>query len=162
MEQKYYIARDDGRGYDLYHHGILGMKWGIRRYQNEDGSLTSAGKIRYAGDSVKFVGKEVGRAFKKGFKALTSKGREQIRKEKVKLKEEREKTAEQRHQEYKDYLKEHKQDFLSEAKEKDRWHIDFTEVFANDPMFDEDRDLTKSEKQYMLKQYAKFLDDPDK
>ena len=29
---------------ELYHHGILGMKWGIRRYQNKDGSLTSAGK----------------------------------------------------------------------------------------------------------------------
>lgn len=31
----------------LEHHGILGMKWGVRRYQNEDGSLTSAGKQRY-------------------------------------------------------------------------------------------------------------------
>lgn len=34
---------------DLYlaHHGIKGMKWGIRRYQNEDGSYTEAGKKRY-------------------------------------------------------------------------------------------------------------------
>lgn len=31
----------------LCHYGIKGMKWGVRRYQNKDGSLTSAGKIRY-------------------------------------------------------------------------------------------------------------------
>lgn len=32
---------------ELYHHGILGQKWGVRRFQNEDGSLTSKGKARY-------------------------------------------------------------------------------------------------------------------
>lgn len=31
----------------LKHFGILGQKWGVRRYQNEDGSLTEAGKARY-------------------------------------------------------------------------------------------------------------------
>lgn len=36
---------------DLYHWGIKGMRWGVRRYQNKDGSLTPAGKKRYDDDS---------------------------------------------------------------------------------------------------------------
>ena len=34
----------------LEHHGIIGMKWGVRRYQNKDGTLTNAGKKRYSTD----------------------------------------------------------------------------------------------------------------
>lgn len=33
---------------ELYHHGILGQKWGVRRFQNKDGSYTNAGKQRAA------------------------------------------------------------------------------------------------------------------
>ena len=36
----------------LCHHGILGQKWGVRRFQNSDGSLTPAGKIRYSGETL--------------------------------------------------------------------------------------------------------------
>ena len=35
---------------ELYHHGILGQKWGIRRYQNKDGTLTAEGKKRYGSE----------------------------------------------------------------------------------------------------------------
>lgn len=37
---------------DLTHHGILGMKWGVRRYQNKDGSLTAAGRKHYGASGL--------------------------------------------------------------------------------------------------------------
>ena len=45
---KYYIMSNGSFASEneLYHHGIKGQKWGVRRYQNEDGSLTAAGKKR--------------------------------------------------------------------------------------------------------------------
>lgn len=49
---KYYIMSNGsfiGEN-ELYHHGIKGQKWGVRRYQNEDGSLTAAGRKRYSDD----------------------------------------------------------------------------------------------------------------
>ena len=39
----------------LAHYGVLGMKWGVRRYRNEDGTLTEAGKKRYNEDSDKLA-----------------------------------------------------------------------------------------------------------
>ena len=35
---------------ELYHWGIKGMKWGVRRYQNKDGTLTPTGRKHYGGD----------------------------------------------------------------------------------------------------------------
>ena len=45
----HYLLTSDGKFIsedELYHWGIKGMRWGVRRYQNEDGSLTAAGKRR--------------------------------------------------------------------------------------------------------------------
>ena len=46
---------------ELYHHGVKGMKWGVRRYQNKDGSLTDSGKKRYDYDIVIKKGTEIHR-----------------------------------------------------------------------------------------------------
>ena len=53
---------------ELYHHGILGMKWGVRRYQYKDGSLTPAGRKRYYNSSGEMTKHEAQRKAKDDYK----------------------------------------------------------------------------------------------
>jgi hypothetical protein len=54
-----YILTTDG---ELYHYGVKGQRWGVRRYQNKDGSLTPAGKKRAQQDANELK-KAVGKTF---------------------------------------------------------------------------------------------------
>ena len=65
---------------ELAHYGILGMKWGIRRFQNKDGTLTAAGKTRYSNHLTKKDNKWV----KKNSSKIMEKARKKSSKELVK------------------------------------------------------------------------------
>lgn len=65
----------------LIHHGIIGQKWGIRRYQNPDGTLTPAGQKRREIRDAKWVDKNADKIYKKVLK----KSRRELNKAEKKL-----------------------------------------------------------------------------
>lgn len=70
MNNYYAIRYDDSY---LAHHGILGMRWGVRRYQNADGSLTAAGRNRYGIKSTKeYKNERIEKYKKEGYNKLTA------------------------------------------------------------------------------------------
>lgn len=70
MEQKY----------ELYHHGILGMKWGIRRFQNEDGSYTKRGLERYKRSEKNYLDLKKDYKLKKASKSDVRSAKKEYRK----------------------------------------------------------------------------------
>lgn len=59
---------------ELYHYGVKGMRWGVRKYQNDDGSLTEKGEKRFA--KVKGNSRLAGRQTKQAVKILQKKKQE--------------------------------------------------------------------------------------
>lgn len=70
--------------YSLYHHGIKGQKWGIRRYQNDDGSLTAEGKKRYGVESVSEMSKETLKQYQADRKAAAKEAIKDLKSKKLK------------------------------------------------------------------------------
>lgn len=70
------------------HHGIKGQKWGVRRFQNEDGTLTAEGKARYGGGDGRIrgvlksaahkTGEAAGKLFNKAKEGLKNKVDEKL------------------------------------------------------------------------------------
>ena len=66
MSENIYVLTPSG---ELYHHGIKGMRWGVRRYQNPDGSLTPAGQRRIAKKDARWAKRNMDKITNKARKA---------------------------------------------------------------------------------------------
>lgn len=91
----------------LAHHGTKGQRWGVRRFQNSDGSLTAAGKLRYSvGNGGRSISKKVDPKSAAKLKKRQSKETAKLERLKIKEAEKNEKLEKQKsHMTNKEYVK---------------------------------------------------------
>ena len=164
---------------ELQHFGILGMKWGVRRYQNYDGTLTDAGKKRnmkidnkiskieeenkrkleeynnliinglYAGAPIDLIMKV------QGFQV---EDQAKIKQKIKKLEDKKIKELPKIRDESGRFTKEYKDEALKDAIEKDRYNIDFLEFIQNKTYLSSN---DPKQKEKRLKEYEIFLNSDD-
>lgn len=109
FKENYASHSNIGNGFrefsELYHHGVKGMHWGIRRYQNPDGSLTDEGLKRYAGKHRRGLNQDERLLAEKNFND---------KKRDIKNKYERNEVAKD---EYKEKRKEYRKEFRQERRD---------------------------------------------
>ena len=125
----------------LMHHGILGQKWGVRRYQNPDGSLTEEGKARYLNPDGSISDKAPAK-IKKAYNKYV------IQEDEKKWKSEKSMDDDFIYDQNKQKEK------LSNATEKHMYDRDFVETIQNSDTLTEYDDVNK--------EYAKYLKNPRK
>ena len=137
---KYYLTNDE-----LIHWGIKGQKWGIRRFQNEDGSLTPEGEIRYGGGKKSHSRKE----WKLVKKSMASRKKQLKDNYFEKHKDEAKKLAENR---------ERKRQLYEKDVDKNSWLLDLDTDLANE-MFETNTKRSKNAYEKAREAYDKYKQD---
>lgn len=144
----------------LAHHGIIGQRWGVRRYQNEDGSLTPAGKKRYLNpdgsiksdrkadklaDKAKFYDKYGDKLAERGKKRKAMKNWKKSEKTQNKLEEYNKKKSEEFDEEkYDEYQKQQYQKSLEKERKIQEHYTEIKDIIESDNRIDPEKQNYKA------------------
>lgn len=160
----------------LAHFGIRGQKWGIRRYQNPDGSLTPEGRIHYGVKGTKsgWEADRVAESYNKEGKYYhlhTETGWpgssptyyiEEYKGDPKNLKPSSKSVQDERIEKYKQERINENKAKLEEAKNKDIYELNFLETIQSDYREEPGAPNTKAIQQWRLNEYRKYLEDREK